>query len=149
LVSYFYHFYMISYEFPKFGKKRKRKKMNSDGLKLAQVGPRTGESAPAVSDLHRGLWRFKKPLKSLQHYCLVSLTFTSRSFPFLSLHNLRSPTVDGGAVAPASPYRPENATTGALVWLTPNSTPNDHFPSINCKVLAPNLSVHDDSANYG
>jgi hypothetical protein len=57
--------------------------------------------------------------------------------------------MDGGAVAPASLYRPNNATTGAQVWLTPNSTPNDHYPSINCKVLAPNLSVHGDSTNYG
>jgi hypothetical protein len=57
--------------------------------------------------------------------------------------------MDGGAVGPASQYWPENATTGAPVWLTPNSTPNDHYPSINCKVLAPNLSVHDDGANYG
>ena len=76
MASHFYYFSMIYYEFPKSDRKRKRKMMNSDGLKLAQVGPRTGESAPAVSDLHRGLWRFKKPLKSLQHYCLVSLTFT-------------------------------------------------------------------------
>jgi hypothetical protein len=52
-------------------------------------------------------------------------------------------------VAPASLYQSKNATTGASVWLTPNSTPNDHYPSINCKVLAPNLSVHGDSANYG
>jgi hypothetical protein len=40
---------MISYEFPKTGRKRKRKrkKVNSNGLKLAQVGPCTGKSAPA------------------------------------------------------------------------------------------------------
>jgi hypothetical protein len=36
---------MISYEFPKSG--RKKKKVNSTRLKLAQVSPRTGESAPA------------------------------------------------------------------------------------------------------
>jgi hypothetical protein len=46
LVSYFYHFSMISYEFPKSGRKIKRIKVNSTGLKLAQVGPRTSESAP-------------------------------------------------------------------------------------------------------
>jgi hypothetical protein len=45
--------------------KEKRKTMNSDGLKLAEVGPRTGESAPAVSGLHRGPWRFEKTIKSL------------------------------------------------------------------------------------
>jgi hypothetical protein len=46
-VSYFYHFSMISYDFPKSDRKRKRKKMNSDGLKLAQVSPCIGESALA------------------------------------------------------------------------------------------------------
>jgi hypothetical protein len=57
--------------------------------------------------------------------------------------------MDGGAAAPVSLYRPENATTGALVWLTPNSTNNDHNPSINFKVLAHNHAVHGDSTNYG
>jgi hypothetical protein len=52
--------------------------------------------------------------------------------------------VDSGAVAPASPYRPENAMIGAPVRLTPNSTYNDHNPSSNCKVLASNRSAHGD-----
>jgi hypothetical protein len=52
-------------------------------------------------------------------------------------------------VAPAILYRSENSMTGAPVRLTPNSTLNDHNPSINYKVLAPNLSIHGDSANYG
>jgi hypothetical protein len=47
LVSYFYHFSIIFYEFPNSGGKRKRESINNNGLKLAQVGPRTGESAPA------------------------------------------------------------------------------------------------------
>jgi hypothetical protein len=50
--------------------------------------------------------------------------------------------MDGRAVAPASLYRPDNAMTSAQVWLTPSFTHNDHNPSINCKVLAHNLSVH-------
>jgi hypothetical protein len=54
--------------------------------------------------------------------------------------------VHGGAAAPTSQDHPENAMTRVLVWLTPNSTPNDPFPSINCKILAPNHSVHNDSA---
>jgi hypothetical protein len=84
LVSYFYHFSLIFYEFPKSGRKRKRKKVNSNGLKLAQVGPRTGKSAPAVSGLHRGPWLFEKPLKRSLHYFSVSLTFAYRPFPFYS-----------------------------------------------------------------
>jgi hypothetical protein len=35
------------------------------------------------------------------------------------------------------------------VWLTPNSTPNDPFPSLNCKVMALNHSVHGDGAKRG
>jgi hypothetical protein len=55
--------------------------------------------------------------------------------------------MDGGAVAPVSLYRLDNAMTCTQVWLTPNSIHNDHNPSINCKVLAHNLSVHGDVAN--
>jgi hypothetical protein len=45
-------FSIIFYGFPKSGKKRKRKKVNSTGLKLAQAGPRTGESEPAPALLN-------------------------------------------------------------------------------------------------
>jgi hypothetical protein len=55
--------------------------------------------------------------------------------------------MDGGAVAPASLYRPRYAMTGALEQLTPNLTPNNHFPSINCANPGRNLSVHDDGGN--
>jgi hypothetical protein len=57
--------------------------------------------------------------------------------------------LNGGAVAPASLYRPTHAMTGALEWMTPNSTPNNHFPSTNFKVLAPNLSAHGGRAING
>jgi hypothetical protein len=57
--------------------------------------------------------------------------------------------MDDGAAAPVSLYRPENATIGAPMWLTPNSTHNDHNPSINCKILAHNHAIHGDDANYG
>jgi hypothetical protein len=39
LVPNFYHFYRISYEFPKSDRKSKRKGMNSNGLKRARAGP--------------------------------------------------------------------------------------------------------------
>jgi hypothetical protein len=39
--------------------------------------------------------------------------------------------------------------TGAQKWLTPNSTSNNHFPSTNFKVLAPNLSAHGGRAITG
>jgi hypothetical protein len=57
--------------------------------------------------------------------------------------------MDGGAGTPVCPYRSDNSTTDAPVRLTPNLTPNDHYPSTNFKVLAPNLSTHGDSAING
>jgi hypothetical protein len=74
----FLSFSTISYEFPKFDRKRKES-MNSNGLKPARYSPYPGEThprAPAVSILHRDPWPFEKLLKSPKHYCLVSLTFT-------------------------------------------------------------------------
>jgi hypothetical protein len=53
LVSYFYHFSIISYEFSKSVQKRKRKKMNSNGLKLASVGPRPGKCTSARARVAR------------------------------------------------------------------------------------------------
>jgi hypothetical protein len=79
----------------------------------------------------------------------VSLTLCAEALHFLILRELKSPTEDGGAAAPASPYWPDDSTTDALERLTPNSTPNNHYPSINFKVLAPNLSAHGDSAING
>jgi hypothetical protein len=49
----------------------------------------------------------------------------------------------------ASLYWPEWETTRALVWLTLNLTPNNHFPSTNFKVLGLILSAHGDSAING
>jgi hypothetical protein len=86
LVSYFYHFSIIFYGFPKSGRKRKMKKVNSTGLKLAQTGPRIGESvpacAPAMFILHRGPWSFEKPVKNPLHCFSVSLTIALRPLPF-------------------------------------------------------------------
>jgi hypothetical protein len=48
LVSYFYHFSRIVYNFSKPGRKRKRKRMNSKRLKPARTGPRTGKRARGV-----------------------------------------------------------------------------------------------------
>jgi hypothetical protein len=50
-------------------------------------------------------------------------------------------------VASTSLYRPRYVMTDALEQLTPNSTPNNHFPSINCANPGLNLSVHDDGGN--
>ena len=90
-----------------------------------------------------------KNSQSPQQYSYVSLTLCAEALHFLILRELKPSTEDGGAVAPTSPYWPDNSTTGALEWLTPNLTPNNHFPSTNFKVLAPNLSAHGDSAING
>jgi hypothetical protein len=103
---------------------------------------------PAVSILHRDPWSFEKPVKNPLHCFSVSLTSAQRSLPYLFLHNPRSPTVVGAARSPASLPWSENAMTSTPVWLTPNSTPNDHYPSINCKVLAPNFSAHGGSEQW-
>jgi hypothetical protein len=55
LVSYFYHISIISYEFPKSGRKRKGKMMNSIGLKAAQVGPRSERRARVAKFAQRTL----------------------------------------------------------------------------------------------
>ena len=131
--------------------KEKGKAINSDGINLARAGPREAERAPA-----RPLCRIctgdpgdlKKPVNSPAH-CYVSLTLCVEALHFLILRELKSPTEDGGAAAPASLYRPRYAMTGALERLTPNSTPNNHYPSTNFKVLAPNLSTHGDNAING
>jgi hypothetical protein len=48
LVSYFYHFPRIFYNFPSLTVKEKEKSRNSDGLKQARTGPRPGETRPRV-----------------------------------------------------------------------------------------------------
>jgi hypothetical protein len=55
--------------------------------------------------------------------------------------------MDGGAAAPVSLYRLKNATTDTLVWLTLNSTSNDHNSSLNYRVLDHNHSVHGGDGN--
>jgi hypothetical protein len=50
---------MIFNGFPKSGRKRKMKKVNNTGQKLAQAGPHTGGSVPAVFALRRGPYSFK------------------------------------------------------------------------------------------
>jgi hypothetical protein len=69
--------------------------------------------------------------------------------PFLFLRKVRSPTTDGGAVAPTSLYRPEHAKAKLLTWSKSNSTSGNPNPSTNCEVLAQNFSAHGDGANRG
>jgi hypothetical protein len=52
--------------------------MNSNGLKPAQAGPRTGKRAPrapVLAALHKGPCRFEQPEKRSRHYSYVSLIF--------------------------------------------------------------------------
>jgi hypothetical protein len=49
LVSCFWHFSRIFYGFFNPGRERKRERVNSGGLKLARVGPRTGKYARACA----------------------------------------------------------------------------------------------------
>jgi hypothetical protein len=57
LVSYFYIFSIISYEFPKSVRKRKRENINSNGLDSARYGHAQAKRARArarTTKLHRG-----------------------------------------------------------------------------------------------
>jgi hypothetical protein len=150
LVSYFYHFSKILYNFSKSGRKRKRERMNSNGLKSAQYGPRPGESMSAraceVSFAQRTLAFQITDKESCALFTCVSNNCTEAP-PFLFLRKVRSLTTDSGAVAPASLYRLENAMTRPLRCSTPNSTLGKTNPSTNCRVLAQNLSIHGDGAN--
>jgi hypothetical protein len=42
--------------------------MNSSRLNLAQVGPSTGDNAPALANLHKGPRYLNNPLRILNHY---------------------------------------------------------------------------------
>jgi hypothetical protein len=83
------------------------------------------------------------------HYSYVSLTLCAEAPHFLFLRKLKTPTVDGAAVALASLPWPENTTAMLLLCLTPNSNPDDKNPSTNCTVLGRELSVHGDGAHQG
>jgi hypothetical protein len=129
-----------------------REIMNSDGLKLAQFSPWTCKHARAraccgqFAQRTLGIWETYKESVTL---FLWALTNANRPSPFLFLHKVKSTTVDGGGGTLASLYRPDNSTIGALVWLTPNLTPNNHFPSINYRVLTLNRSIDGDDTNRG
>jgi hypothetical protein len=57
--------------------------------------------------------------------------------------------VNSGVRAPVNLYRPKYATTTVLTWLTPNPTPSDPNPSINCMNPAQNSSTYDDGGTRG
>jgi hypothetical protein len=78
----------------------------------------------------QGIWWFEKPVKSHVHYSYVSLTLCAEAPHFLFLREVKPPTVDGGAVAPASLPWTENATVMLLLCLTPNSNPRDEIPQL-------------------
>jgi hypothetical protein len=129
---------------------KKEKEKRSIVLGSIQPDPaQYRQNAPAASNLHRGPWWFQKPLKSPQYCFSVPLTIANRPFPFLffTTHDPRRWTATGRA--PASSYWSEYATTRPSLCLTPNSTSNDHSPSLNCKVRALNHTAHGDSASNG
>jgi hypothetical protein len=109
----------------------------------------TRPCAPTEDSLQRDPWRFKQLAKGSRHYLYVSLTFTGNPFYlcFFAVPSPRRRTAENQA--PANLYRPDNSTTSVPVRLTSNSTSTDPFPSINCRVLSLNRSVHGDRAING
>jgi hypothetical protein len=81
------------------------------------------------------------------HYLLVPLTFTPWPLPFYFFAVPSPRWWTATSVSPANLSRPENATALPLHCTTPNSTLSDTNPSINCGVLAHNLSVHGDGTH--
>jgi hypothetical protein len=73
--SNFYHFSIISYKFPKSGRKRKRESINSNMLNLARY-------SPCPAKLHRGPRRFEELVKNPLHYSSVPLTIAVRPSHF-------------------------------------------------------------------
>jgi hypothetical protein len=57
--------------------------------------------------------------------------------------------VNGGVRASANLYRPGYTMTRVLTWLTPNPTPGDPNPSINCTNPAQSSSAHDNGEHQG
>jgi hypothetical protein len=121
--------------------------LNSSGPKPAQVSPSTGESAPALADLHRGPRRFKYLRKSTMHYLTGSLTFAKKPsyFYLFTACSPRRRTALGHA--PASLHRPIYSMTDALLRQRPNSRPNEDFPSTNFINGALNQPAHGDSTD--
>jgi hypothetical protein len=94
LVSYFYHFSIIFYGFPKSGRKRKRKSINSDGLNLDRASPIQAERARTGIFAQRPLTvRRTRKYSSLLFLCLTDIS--SKTHPLSILYNPRPSIVDG------------------------------------------------------
>jgi hypothetical protein len=123
--------------------------MDSICPELAHDRRKNAPARPRGVGLHRRSWRFEKFVKNPLHCFSVSLTSAQRPlhFQFFTTRDPRSWMAIGWALM--SSYWPEYATASALAWLTLNLTPNNRFPSINCKVRALNHTAHGDSAING
>jgi hypothetical protein len=94
LVSYFYHFSIIFYGFPKSGRKRKRKSINNDGLNLARASPIQAERARTGVFAERPLAvRTTRKYSSLLFLCLTDIS--NKTHPLSILYNPRPSIVDG------------------------------------------------------
>jgi hypothetical protein len=99
--------------------------------------------------LHKRPRRFEIFIKNPFHCSSVSLTFAKTPLRF-HLFTTRGPwrrAAEGHA--PTILYQPKHSTTSVPVRLTPNSTPTNHFPSINFRVQTINRSVHCDNGYNG
>jgi hypothetical protein len=123
LVSYFFHFCTIFYAFLNLLAKRKGKRVNRIGLIPARSGPQPGKTrvpTPALAILRRDPQRFEKPVRN--PYTLFTCVTKCAPKSFFLLRMARSPTMDGGVVAPTNLYRPLYPIILARICSTPNST---------------------------
>jgi hypothetical protein len=87
--------------------------------------------------------------KGSRCYFYVSLTL-AKTPPHSDFFTTRSPwRRTAGNRTPTSLYRPDHATTGALLWQRPNSIPNESFPSTKFINGALTRSVRGDSGHDG
>jgi hypothetical protein len=89
----------------------------------------------------------RNPDVTLAHYSHVSLTFAPRPLPFCFFAGSGPPRWTTTSTSPMNSYWLENAMARSLFCSTPNSTPGDLNPSINCTILGWNPSVHGDGEN--
>jgi hypothetical protein len=123
--------------------------MNSARLKPAQYGPPAGETRACAGHLAQrpsAFWITSKEATTL-FTCLWHL----RKTPHTSFSSqLQVPNGERRrARSPVNSYRLKYTTTSVLTRSTPNSTPGDPNPSLNCTSSARSSSTHDDGETRG
>jgi hypothetical protein len=114
--------------------KEKEKRFEQYSAKSSPSGPTAQESACARA--HAGYFTESPSVfwltgNGFGYYFSESLTVYTGVPRFLFLHRLGSPTMANTEPGSDELDWPEGAKTGANLRFTPNSNPEEYFPSIN------------------